>query len=84
MMTMRLWIRGRLRTEFQIADVEDARCRVFRAAAENGWGFSVLGGADIYKNGKKVGRVSYNGRVWEAKKDGRELNDDLTLKAVAS
>lgn len=50
----------------KVKSVEDASMEVKRFIASNGLGSGNWSGGDVYKNGKKIGNISYNGRFWEA------------------
>jgi hypothetical protein len=53
------------RQRFPVASIADAQSKwdLFRECSEAG--VSEIGGAKIYRDGKVIGSISYNGRAWD-------------------
>jgi hypothetical protein len=47
-----------------ITSIEDAQSKVRKYIDDNDLGGGNWTGGDVYKDGKKIGRISYNGRWW--------------------
>jgi SAM-dependent methyltransferase len=57
----------------RVTSLEEARDKVVQFIQNNDLGSGNWSGGDLYQNGKKVGYVSYNGRVWN--NDGTPKKD---------
>lgn len=85
-MTVDLKSYGERLNRWPVTSVAEAREAHDAAIAAGPYGMSTWQGGTIRVNGRKVAFLSYNGRLWEPNKpgrDGRELNDDFSLKGNA-
>lgn len=86
LLTVEIKIAGQRGTRLFVMSVAEARAACSEAIDAAGIGASAWLGGVIMLDGKKVARLSYNGRLWSAgssvSKTGVEveLNDDFTVK----
>jgi hypothetical protein len=59
--------------KIKVKSLIDAKDKVLDFIDENDLGSGNFMGANIFSNGKKIGRVSYNGRLWDLKDEEMKM-----------